>query len=116
MGYLWEHIVLNETHGQLPVGEIRYWRDKQKHEIDFIYLRKGNDNPIAIECKWSANQFNPKSLLAFRKLHPKGLNLVVAVDIDQAYAKNISGIDVMFINLNELILKLSGSTCEAKNI
>lgn len=32
----WEHIVLNELQGQLQTKEIRYWRDKQDHELDFI--------------------------------------------------------------------------------
>ena len=58
MGYLWEHYVLNELHAHLQSRDIRYWRDKRKHEVDFV-LKKRGQAPIAIECKWSASDFRP---------------------------------------------------------
>jgi len=39
MGVLWEHYVLNELHANLQSRDIRYWRDKRGHEIDFVIAR-----------------------------------------------------------------------------
>lgn len=36
LGFLFEHIVLNEILGRFQHAKVRYWRDKAKHEIDFI--------------------------------------------------------------------------------
>ena len=41
VGALWEHLVLNELHAVAGRRTIRYWRDKQKHEIDFIWASRG---------------------------------------------------------------------------
>ena len=64
LGRLWEHYVLNELTAQLQTTALRYWRDKQGHEVDFIWLPRGR-TPLAIECKWSARDFDPASLLVF---------------------------------------------------
>ncbi|MGH9841605.1 MAG: DUF4143 domain-containing protein [Blastocatellia bacterium] len=58
MGQLWEHYVLNELTAQLQTAGLRYWRDKQGHEVDLIWAPRGK-SPTAIECKWSARDFNP---------------------------------------------------------
>jgi len=106
-GYLWKHIVLNEIHGKLPTGRVRYWRDKDKNEIDFIYLQNRHTAPHAIECKWSANQINVKNFHRFRKNYPKGKNIVVASDVDQNYTKNSDGLTLNVVNLKGLIEILS---------
>ncbi|MGD9107688.1 MAG: AAA family ATPase [Gammaproteobacteria bacterium] len=104
MGLLWEHCVLNELHGNLQTRNIYYWRDKRRHEIDFIYLKKRNrKEPIAIECKWSADTFNSKSLHIFRKHYPKGENFVVGFDVNESYQKQYDDIVVTFINIEDLI-------------
>ena len=33
---LWEHYVLNELRAGLQRRDLRYWRDKQGHEVDFV--------------------------------------------------------------------------------
>src|SRR3970282_2268364 len=53
LGALWKHFVLNELHARLQTRDIRYWRDKRQHEIDFVIRRRGGP-PIAAECKGSA--------------------------------------------------------------
>ena len=49
LGTLWEHFVLNELHASLQTRGIRYWRDKQGHEVDFV-VRAGRAL-TAIEVK-----------------------------------------------------------------
>jgi hypothetical protein len=65
-------------HAHLQSREIRYWRDKRGHEVDFI-LAHTKQSSLAIECKWSASDFDAGNLQAFRP-YPKGDNLVVAND------------------------------------
>lgn len=108
LGYLWEHIVLNEIHGRLPKAKVRYWRDKDKHEVDFIYLKNRNAAPIAIECKWSANHINAKAFHRFRKIYADGENYVVAADVDRAFTNNSDGLKIRVVGLHELIQLLSG--------
>jgi predicted AAA+ superfamily ATPase len=105
MGILWEHFVLNEMHAGLETRDIHYWRDKRGHEIDFVFQKKGG-LPIAIECKWRANGFDPGNLKAFRRAYPKGDNYVVAHDIDRPFARTFEGVSATFLSLSELIIKL----------
>jgi len=107
MGLLWEHFVLNEFMAQLQSREVRYWRDKRSHEVDFVLVRR-RTAPLAIECKWKAETFAPRSLLAFRRQYPEGKNFVVAHDIDRAFRRHYNGIDVRFMSLRELIAELEG--------
>ena len=102
LGLLWEHFVLNEIMAHTQSREIRYWRDKREHEIDFV-LTRGHDIPIGIECKWAASGFSPRSLLAFRRQYPSGKNFVVAHDIDRPFTKDYNDIQVRFVNLDTLI-------------
>ena len=86
LGILWEHFVLNELHGWLQARDIRYWRDKRGHEVDFVLARRGKP-PIAIECKWSATDFDAANLKAFRRAYPAGENFLVAHDVDRTYMR-----------------------------
>ncbi len=104
LGYLWEHFVLNEMHAHLQSRRILYWRDKQGHEVDFVIANR--DNPAAIECKWSASEFTPSNLKAFRKRYPEGDNFVVSADVDRAYRQKFGDIIVKFVNLEGLIKEL----------
>ncbi len=105
LGFLWEHVVLNELHANLQTRQIHYWRDKRHHEIDFILSLRGKA-PIAIECKWVAAAFDPTSLLAFRQSYPQGSNFVVAHDVGDSYKRAYRGIEVEFLNLPALIQKV----------
>jgi predicted AAA+ superfamily ATPase len=101
MGTLWEHFVLNEIFAQTQSRKIYYWRDKQKHEVDFIAA--GKTGPMVIECKWKEADFDPANLKVFRRIYPKGLNFVVASDIRRAYSRSYGGIMVRFVNLDGLV-------------
>ena len=105
LGVLWEHFVLNELHGRLQRRDIRYWRDKRRHEIDFVIQERGQA-PVAIECKWSADGFDARNLAAFRQAHPQGANFVVSHDLERAYRRTLAGVDVQFVSLDGLVARL----------
>ena len=65
-GPLWEHYVLNEYLGITGSRRVFYWRDRRGHEIDFVFAAP-NRSPVAVECKWRTDSFNPRNTLAFRK-------------------------------------------------
>jgi uncharacterized protein len=109
LGLLWEHYVLNEIHGRMQMRDINYWRDKSHHEVDFVVARRGEE-PIAIECKWSADEFTPNGLLAFRKQHPKGRNFVVAENVAKAFTRKYGETSVRFSGLEDLLGSLSRRT------
>jgi len=101
LGPLWEHFVLNELYARTQRREVRYWRDKRGHEVDFIVAGRGTA-PTAIECKWKAGAFDPASLLAFRRGYPKGPNFVVASDVKEGWNRSYDDVDVRFCSLAEL--------------
>ena len=105
-GILWEHFVLNEMQAALQTRKINYWRDKRGHEVDFVLI-KPRRSPIAIECKWSADDFNPRSFHAFRRQYPSGDNYVVASDIKKMFSRKYQDIKVDFISLSDLINRIS---------
>ena len=106
LGSLWEHFVLNEIMAHTQSRDIRYWRNKRGQEVDFV-LTRARGLPIAIECKWAASGFSPRSLLAFRKQYPDGENFVVANDVDRSFMNRYNGIQVKFVNLDALIAEIS---------
>jgi predicted AAA+ superfamily ATPase len=106
MGLLWEHYVLNEMQGRLQIRDVMYWRDKRGHEIDFVVAGRGRP-PVAIECKWSAAEFDPGNLKRFRERYPEGDSLVAAADVEKPFVRNYKGIDVKFVSLPGLIDALS---------
>lgn len=101
-GLLWEHYVLNELHAHLQTQDIRYWRDKQGHELDFILSRR-NQAPIVIECKASQASFDVKNLKIFRRIYPTGRNIVVSPDIDRSFIRRHGSIAVEFLSLSNLV-------------
>lgn len=106
VGLLWEHYVLNELHGRLQSRRIQYWRDKRHHEVDFVLKRRGQE-VIAIECKWSADHFEPSGVQAFRRAYQKGVNYVVANDVKRTFHREYNGVRIEFVGLDQLIAYLS---------
>lgn len=102
LGVLWEHFVLNELHSYLQSRSIHYWRDKRGHEVDFIWAPPG-EMPTAIECKWSASDFDPSGLRAFRRQYTQGKNFVVAQDVDRSFRRSYGEISVEVVSLSGLI-------------
>ncbi len=99
LGVMWEHFVLNELMTRSQSRGVAYWRDKRGHEVDFV-LAGRRKKPLAIECKWSADSFDPTDLRAFRQQHPEGDNVVVAQDIERAFSRNIGELKVRFESLD----------------
>ncbi len=100
-GQLWEHVVLDEL-GTSTARPIHFWRDKLGREVDFV-LPASRDAVDAIECKWDAERWSPRSLLAFRALHPAGTNYVVSPQLGRAYQRDVQGTEVTFCNLPQLL-------------
>jgi predicted AAA+ superfamily ATPase len=113
LGLLWEHFVLNEIQGRLQYRGPRYWRNKQGAEVDFVVPRRGDGEPIAIECKWTAGSFEPNALAAFRHLYPEGENYVVAPDVDTPYTRAYKGFKAEFVPLGHLVSRLSSQPLAA---
>jgi len=105
MGTLWEHLVLDSLHFELPPEEIHYWRDKQRHEIDFVWApRKGQ--PVAIQCKWRTAACDPDDFAPFTNLYPNAARWVIAADRKDWMAKAHKGqnyIETGLDGLSELI-------------
>jgi predicted AAA+ superfamily ATPase len=109
LGVLWEHYVLNELHARLQSRRLNYWRDKPGHEVDFVCVRRGLP-PVAIECKWSADSFEPNALKSFALHYPRAECLVVSHDIDRATTRHYGDLKVKFLSLDELVKVLSTPT------
>ncbi len=106
LGLLWEHFVLNEIQARRQARALYYWRDKRGHEIDFVWEQRGQP-PVTIECKWSAAEFTPEHLRAFRHRYPTGANFVVAPDVSRSFPRAYGSLQVQFVNLPELITALT---------
>jgi hypothetical protein len=102
LGALWEHFVLNEIMTRQQTREISYWRDKRGHEVDFI-LTGRRSRPIALECKWSAYDFDATNLHAFRRQYSNGENVVLAHDVDRHFTRGYGDIVVRFENLQTFV-------------
>jgi len=101
LGVLWEHFVLNELYAHRQRRDVRYWRDKQGHEIDFVLPGRGRA-VTAIECKWRAAAFEPDNLVIFRRRHPQGPNLVITADTQRSYARRFGEVTVQFAGIESL--------------
>ena len=116
MGFMWEHIVLNEIQAHLQSRKIHYWRDKQEREVDFIIPHRSRENKVtAIECKFSidADEMNLKSIVknlqVFRELYPEGENYVVAYQVEKSFTKHYQGLVIEFVTLSDLVSQLTAN-------
>jgi len=82
LGSLWEHLVLDELRTRFSPAEVFFWRDKQKHEIDFVLARRGRP-PVAIECKWKLAGGCATHFGSFHALYPDSRLVLVATDATQ---------------------------------
>jgi predicted AAA+ superfamily ATPase len=101
-GLLWEHLVLNEMHAARQTRDIGYWRDKQQHEVDFVLPARGSKAPIAIECKWRADDFDPSNLQIFRRHYASDENYVVVAERVRVPARRYGNVAVRFIGLGDV--------------
>lgn len=112
LGLLWEHYVLNELHARLQTRRAQYWRTKQGLEVDFVLARRGHP-VIAIECKWSADAFDPAALRAFVRRYPQAETVVVARDVERPFRRTVNGLDVAFSSLEDFVRRLEASETPA---
>lgn len=104
-GPLWEHYVLNELSARLQTTALRYWRDKQGHEVDLVWIpRKGP--PVAIECKWSARDVDLANLMVFSRAYPGAQLRVVAQDAEPSFVREQAGVSVRCVSLASLVTEL----------
>jgi len=108
LGILWEHLVLNEIQAQLQTRRIHYWRNKRGNEVDFV-LAGREKKPIAIECKWSASNFDPVGIQAFRRHYEIGENYVVVNDVGRPVRRSFGNIKVTLTNISGLIKAIGAS-------
>jgi uncharacterized protein len=101
-GVLWEHLVLDALRSRFHPGSIFYWRDKSDREVDFI-IQDGENRAHAIECKINPDQFEPRSLIAFRENYPQGGNYMVSPYVTEAYAHRYKNLSVTICPLDELL-------------
>lgn len=100
-GPLWEHLVLEYLQAHFPDTPIRYWRDKQGREVDFILVHR-RDEVDAIECKWNPDAFDAAALKLFRSYYPLGRNYLVTPSGDTAYTRRFGDLDVRVCTPSEL--------------
>jgi len=63
----------------------------------------------AIECKWSAANFDATNLRAFANQYPKATAVVVAHDVAQRFTRREGAIALTFVSLEQLLAMLTGS-------
>jgi len=114
LGRLWEHYVLNELTAHMQTAEAHYWRDKQGHEVDLILLPRGRD-PLAVECKWSASDFDASSLNVFARAYPGAELCVVTTDARPAFTREFRGNRVLFLTLPALVDRVKNEALFQKN-
>jgi hypothetical protein len=96
-GILWEHLVLEYMQAHLFNMTLRYWRDADGREIDFVIARN-RDEVDTIECKWNPDQFKADALKIFRSFYKRGNNYLVCPITGPGYMKRISGIEIHVCN------------------
>jgi predicted AAA+ superfamily ATPase len=100
-GPLWEHYVLNELRSRFPRKRLHYWRDKQKHEVDFVLGSTGKTVDV-LECKWSFDTIDPASLRIFRRHYPEGRNFLVCRDVTRSFTHRAGDLNFRVIPLTGL--------------
>ena len=61
---------------------------------------------MAIECKWSAGNFEPSGIEAFRRIYKDGSNYVVAHDVTRPFQRIYKEHTIEFINIKHLMEKI----------
>ncbi len=99
-GLLWEHLVL-DTLRAAPCLDLRFWRDKQQREVDFI-LPRGRDAVDALECKWHQDAFDARNLRAFRASYTAGRNFLVCPEIRHRSVRRVGDLEVTLLPIDAI--------------
>ena len=73
-------------------------------------LARRGQGPLALECKWSANDVDLVNLKAFAHLYPKADLRVVAHDIDKTIHRRSESLTITYCSLHTLLASLSGKS------
>jgi hypothetical protein len=73
--------------------------------VDFVIARR-HEPPIAVECKWSASDFDPAGINAFRRQYREGESFVVCQDVERPYGRRSGEGEITFTGLEDLIATL----------
>ena len=93
-GLLWEHLVFDTLRFHFGEENMFYWQDKSHREIDFV-IRRERDRVDIVECKINPDKLNVAPILAFRKLYPRGKNIIISPVVKKPY--RIRRNDLVFI-------------------
>ena len=102
-GLLWEHLVVDTLRTSIHESKIYYWRDKSGREIDFI-IKEQEGIVHTLECKINPDQFDLKSLSAFRSLYPNGNNYIIRPNIKISYKRTHQNHIVQYCPLQDFNL------------
>ena len=105
-GQLLEHLVLGEIAARFGTRRLHHWRDKQKHEVDFVLESGRRRHLVAIECKSSGSRLDPAGLQAFRRKHPGGTNLVVSLRATDTHRRRFGDLEVELVPYLDLPARL----------
>jgi hypothetical protein len=73
--------------------------------VDLIWLaRRGTS--LAVECKWSAKDFDPANLLVFARAYPNAELLVATTDAHPGFIRELDGRRIRFLTLDHLVRHL----------
>jgi predicted AAA+ superfamily ATPase len=94
-GLLWEHLVLDML--RVSFGNVYYWTDKERNEIDFIVKGEGREIHT-IECKINPDKYSDRAIKKFRTYYPKGKNYCFSPHVKIPYKIDINGIEVYILS------------------
>jgi predicted AAA+ superfamily ATPase len=106
MRRLWEQYVLNEIVARTQSTAVRYWRDKQGHEVSFVCAPAGG-KLLALQCSWLVSDLDPAGLLAFARNYPDARLLVATTDAELSFKRSYNGVTVEFVGLAEAVSQVA---------
>jgi hypothetical protein len=74
--------------------------------VDFV-LPRDRDAVDIIECKWSLDAVETRSLTVFRANYPKGRNYVLSPQVTSRYSRRQGTLELTYLPLADLRAELS---------
>jgi uncharacterized protein len=108
LGQLWEQHVLNEIAARTQGTAVRYWRDKQGHEVSFV-CAPADRKPLALGCAWSVSDFDPGGLQAFARSYPEARLLAATADAELSFKRTYGSMAVEFVGLGEAVAQVEAA-------
>ena len=98
--------MLNEIAARTQSTTIRYWRDKQGHEVSFVCAPAGG-KLLGLECRWSASDLDPAGLQAFARNYPEARLLVATTDAELSFKRTYCGVAVELVGPGEAVAQVA---------